>query len=147
MPEKRGGEVNPSHLSTQLSCPRDFLCCRVSPRQASLSPDVSRRAPPLLIRRKDPTTVALFETHHATVTPRLASLERTDASFRRADQLAALRQGPPVDQSVPPWGQTAGVGPWETEDFSDPHEKTRRTIFCIIRSCSVKKESVRIHKL
>jgi hypothetical protein len=43
------------------------------------------------------------------VTPRLVSLERTDASLRRADQLAALRQGPPADESVPPWGQTAGV--------------------------------------
>ncbi len=42
------------------------------------------------------------------------SLEGTDASLRRADQLAPLTQGPPTDESVPPLGQTAGVGPWET---------------------------------
>ena len=45
------------------------------------------------------------------LTPRLASLERTDASLKRADQLAPLKQGPPADESVPPLGQTAGVGP------------------------------------
>ena len=66
------------------------------------------------------------------VTPRLASLERMDASLRRANQLAALRQGPPADESVPPWGQTAGVGPWETEHFSDSHERARSPIFCMI---------------
>ncbi|MDH3771196.1 MAG: hypothetical protein OET79_09470, partial [Nitrospirota bacterium] len=48
------------------------------------------------------------------LTPRLVSLERTDASLRRADQLAPLKQGPPADESVPPLGQTAGVEPWET---------------------------------
>ena len=41
------------------------------------------------------------------------SLEGTDARLRRADQLAPLTQGPPVEESVPPLGQTAGVGPWE----------------------------------
>jgi hypothetical protein len=46
--------------------------------------------------------------------PRLASLERTDANLRRADQLASLKQGPPADESVPPLGQTVGVEPWET---------------------------------
>ena len=30
--------------------------------------------------------------------------------WMRADQLAVLRQGPPVDESVRPWGRTAGVG-------------------------------------
>jgi hypothetical protein len=30
--------------------------------------------------------------------------------MRRADQLAALKQGPPVDKSVRPRGRTAGVG-------------------------------------
>ena len=28
-----------------------------------------------------------------------------------ADQLAALRQGPPINESVHPWGRAAGVGP------------------------------------
>ena len=28
--------------------------------------------------------------------------------------LAPLTQGPAADESVPPLGQTAGVGPWET---------------------------------
>ena len=44
------------------------------------------------------------------MTPRLASLDRTDASLRRADQLAefilslaeGLKQGSPAAQSVPP---------------------------------------------
>ena len=31
----------------------------------------------------------------------------------RADQLAPLKQGPPAAESVPPLGQTAGVGPRE----------------------------------
>ena len=30
--------------------------------------------------------------------------------YVRADQLAALRQGPPVIESVRPWDRTAGVG-------------------------------------
>jgi len=38
-------------------------------------------------------------------------LERMNASLRRADQLAPLKQGPPMNASVPPLGQTAGVGP------------------------------------
>ena len=66
----------------------------------------------LLFRQKDPKPL----------TPRLASLERTDARFRRADQLAepvlsfveGLKQGPPDEESVPPLGQTAGVGAEET---------------------------------
>jgi hypothetical protein len=52
----------------------------------------------LLFRQKAPKPL----------TPRPASLERTDASLRRADQLAPLKQGPPADESVPPLGQTAG---------------------------------------
>ena len=67
------------------------------------------------------------------LTPRLASLERTNASLRRAGQLAPLKQGPPADESIPPLGQTAGVRPWETEHFSDSHEKARSHIFCMIR--------------
>jgi len=83
------------------------------------------------MRQKDPTTVALFETHHAQVTPRLASLERTGPCLRRADQLALLQQGPPPDTSVPPLGQAAGVGPWKT-NISVTHEEGRSSIFCMI---------------
>ena len=91
--KKKRRQVNASHWCPQLSCQRDFLCCRVSPRQAR----------PFLFRQKGPKPL----------TPRLASLKRTDASLRRADQLAPLKQGPPGDESVPPLGQTAGVGTWE----------------------------------
>ena len=45
---------------------------------------------PLLFRQKWPKPV----------TPRPATLEGTDASLRRAGQLAGLRQGPPDDLSV-----------------------------------------------
>ena len=31
LPVKKYWQVNISHLCAQLSCPRDFLCCRVSP--------------------------------------------------------------------------------------------------------------------
>jgi hypothetical protein len=61
------------------------------------------------------------------LTPRVAALERMDASLRRADQLAPLKQGPPADKSVPPLGQTAGVGPWET-NLSRTHMKERGAI-------------------
>ncbi len=54
----------------------------------------------LLFRQKAPKPV----------TPRLTSLERTDANLRRGDQLAGLTQGPPVYEGVPLLGQTAGVG-------------------------------------
>ena len=37
------------------------------------------------------------------VTPRPATSDGADASLRRADQLALLKQGPPVVSSVPPW--------------------------------------------
>ncbi|HNP31317.1 MAG TPA: hypothetical protein PKK23_19885 [Nitrospirales bacterium] len=56
------------------------------------------------------------------MTPRLALLGGTDASLRRADQLAPLKQGPPTDESVLPLGQTAGVGPWEM-NLSGIHAK------------------------
>ena len=69
----------------------------------SVLPGFAPAGEALLFRQKAPKPV----------TPRLASLERTDASLRRADQLAPLEQGPPADESVPPLGQTAGVGLWE----------------------------------
>jgi hypothetical protein len=64
------------------------------------------------------------------LTPRLASLERTDASLRRADQLAPLKQGPPADEGVPPLGQTAGDGPWEM-NISVTHMKERGAIYSV----------------
>jgi len=45
----------------------------------------------------------------------------------------APRVGPPADESVPPLDQTAGVEPWETEHFSDAHERAGNPIFCMIR--------------
>jgi len=72
------------------------------------------------------------------MTPRLVSLERRDAGLRRADQLAesilshieGLKQGPPPDESVPPLGQTTGVGPWET-NLSGTHMKEQGTIYSV----------------
>jgi len=43
------------------------------------------------------------------MTPRPALSEGTNASFRRADQLAALTQGPPDDLSVRPCSRTGGI--------------------------------------
>ncbi len=54
----------------------------------------------LFFREKDPKPL----------TPRPASLNETDARFGRADQLAALRQGPPVYEGVLTEGRAAGVG-------------------------------------
>ena len=79
----------------------------VHPTHASMGfsvlPGFAPAGEALLFRQKAPKPV----------TPRLALLEGTDASLRRADQLAPLKQGPPPDKSVPPVGQTAGVGPWD----------------------------------
>ena len=74
----------------------------------------------LLFRQKTPKPL----------TPRLVSLERMDASLRRADQLAPLKQGPPADESVPPLGQTAGVGPWEP-NLSMTHKNERGSIYFV----------------
>jgi len=57
----------------------------------------------LLFRQKDPKPM----------TPHPATLDGMDARGR-ADQLAALRQGPPVDMSVQPEGRTEGVGEGDT---------------------------------
>jgi hypothetical protein len=59
-----------------------------------------------------------------------ASFNGTDANLRRAGQLATLKQGPPVDESVPPLGQTAGVGTWET-NISVTQMKEKGTIYSI----------------
>ena len=57
----------------------------------------------LLFRQKDPKPL----------TPRPVTLEWSDANHRRAGQLAALKQGPPIDEGVPPRRRAAGVGQWE----------------------------------
>ncbi len=51
------------------------------------------------------------------LTPRLASLDRRDTSLWKADQLAWFKQGQPTEKSVPPLGQTAGVGTVETNSL------------------------------
>ena len=53
----------------------------------------------LLFRQKDPKPL----------TPRPASSDETNASHRRAGQLAVLKQGPPVDGSVRLWDRAAGA--------------------------------------
>jgi len=54
----------------------------------------------LFFREKDPKPL----------TPHPASSEKANAGYGRADQLAELRQGPPVHESVRLWGRMAGVG-------------------------------------
>jgi len=54
----------------------------------------------LFFREKDPKPL----------TPKLAISDRADVKLWRADQLAELRQGLPVDEGVRPRGQSAGVG-------------------------------------
>ena len=104
LPVKKHWQVNISHLCTQLSCPRDFLCCRVSPRQASLSlRRASRRAQAFCCPAKGPKTSD-------------APSGLIGADGRQPEEGGPTRlpltQGPPADESVPPWGQTAGVRPW-----------------------------------
>ena len=62
-------------------------------------PGFGPAAEALLFRQKDPKPL----------TPRPVSLNGTDANFRRAGQLGALTQGPPIHESVHPWVWTAGV--------------------------------------
>ena len=90
---KNGWEVNVSHLLLPSFGPAAELVAWRVPKGATI-----------VVEEKDPKPV----------TPHLPLLERTDADLRRAGQLAVLKQGPPVDESVPPLGQTAGVGTWET---------------------------------
>jgi hypothetical protein len=54
-----------------------------------------------------------------------------DASLRRADQLAPLKQGPPADESVPPLDQTAGVELWET-NISVTHMEERKALYSVL---------------
>jgi len=70
-----------------------------------------------------------------TVQPRPASFKGMDGNLRKAGQLAepvislgeGLKQGPSTDESVPPFAQTAGVGPWEA-NRSGTHMKERGAI-------------------
>jgi len=47
------------------------------------------------------------------MTPRPTSSDWADPEHGKAGQLAALRQGPPIDESVRPDGRASGVGQWE----------------------------------
>jgi hypothetical protein len=113
-----GGEhialVSPTLVSTGFS---------VLPSFAPAAELVAWRVP-------EGATVVVEQKAPKPLTPRLASLERTDASLRRADQLAPLKQGPPADESVPPLGQTAGVGTWET-NISVTHMKEQGAIYSV----------------
>ena len=63
-------------------------------------PGFGPAAEPLLFRQKWPKPLS----------PRQATLDEANESYRKADQLAALRQGPLVDQGVRLRSQAAGVG-------------------------------------
>ena len=58
-------------------------------------------------------------------------MQGTDASLRRADQLAPLKQGPPADESVPPVGRRQASDHGD-ELFRDSHERARSHVFCLI---------------
>ena len=62
-------------------------------------PGFGPAAEAILFRQKDPKPL----------TPRLARSDGNDADLGRADQLAALKQGPPENKSVRPEGRPAGV--------------------------------------
>ena len=97
--------------------PGSRACCLVRPEGGDFRL-VGPVGHNLCVEQKDPTTVALFETHHATVTPRPASSDKSNAGHERAGQLAelvlslleGLKQGPPVDRSVRLWDRAAGAG-------------------------------------
>ena len=89
-------------------------------RGFSVRPGFAPAGEALLFRQKAPKPL----------TPRLVALERTDASLRRADQLAPLKQGPPADKSVPPLDQTAGVEIWET-NILVTHMKERGALYYV----------------
>ncbi|MDR4460191.1 MAG: hypothetical protein MRJ67_06690 [Nitrospirales bacterium] len=61
-------------------------------------PSVGPAAEVLFLREKDPKPL----------TPSSATSDWSNAG-ERAGQLARLKQGPPADQSIRPWGRTAGV--------------------------------------
>ena len=114
LPFKKYWSVKALYLCIRLSCARAFQC----------GPGFGPAAEVLLVWQKDPKPL----------TPRLASLERRDANEWRADQLASLKQGPLTAARVPSWGQTAGVGPREDEQFRDPDATVRNHVFCMIHT-------------
>ena len=83
-----------------------------------------------VVEGKGPNNGRALRDAPCNLTPRPASLKRTDASLGRAVQLATLKQGPPTDESVPHLGQTAGVGPWET-NISVTHMKESETTYSV----------------
>ncbi|HBP88775.1 MAG TPA: hypothetical protein DD706_13875, partial [Nitrospiraceae bacterium] len=68
--------------------------------------------------------------------------ERRDASFRRAVQLAGLKQGPPDEESVPPLGQTEGVGAVTTpnQPYANQGHRKRGRILGRKQAESIKKD-------
>ena len=91
----------------------------------SVLPGFGPAAEVLLFRQKDPKPL----------TPCSADEDGTDARGR-ADQLAALRQGPQDHRIVRPRGGTAGVGPWETNSAKGQMKK-RGTLYLYDPACSV----------
>jgi len=63
-----------------------------------------------VVEQKDPKPVI----------PCPASSNEVDARHGRAGQLALLRQGPPVHESVHPWGRAAGVDQEGCREFCGP---------------------------
>jgi hypothetical protein len=117
---KNGWEVNVLHLLLPSFTSTGFP---VLPGFGPAAELVAWRVPKgatIVVEQKDPKPV----------TPHPASFNGTDANFRRAVQLAPLKQGPPVDESLRPSGQTAGVGTWET-NISLTQMKETGTIYSV----------------
>jgi hypothetical protein len=95
------------------------IACKPSPGVAGVRP--GSRGSLGLAQDRPFVSAKVAKTIDAPVRPQL---ERMDASLRRADQLARLKQGPPAEKSVPPMGQTADVGAGETNS-SVTHRKER----------------------
>jgi hypothetical protein len=83
----------------------------------SVLPGLGPAAEALLFRQKDPKPL----------TPCSAESEGT-AARGRADQLAALRQGPQEQKSVRPRGRPAGVGRGRETNRSGPDTKKARSL-------------------
>ena len=117
---KNGWEVNVSHLLLPSFTSTGFPVLPGFGPAAELVAWHVPKGATIVVEEKDPKPV----------TPHLPLLERTDADLRRAGQLAALKQSPPVDESVPPLGQTAGVGTWETNILLTQMKETE-TIYSV----------------
>jgi len=131
-------QVDQSHWGHQLSCEQGFLYYRVSARQPRSFSFGKRTQHKGFAFRDEPTDRYALRDVLCKVTPSLPSFNWTGANLRRAGQLAesilshaeGLKQGPPVEESVPPLGQTAGVGAWET-NISVTQMKEKGTIYSI----------------